>query len=183
MNKDEGGKDGVRVKQYLPKKQMLESEVQIMPLSNASVIEVEDDFRAPDELLEAQRLANLLDTAVKIPFIGIRVGLDFLVGLIPGIGDGIMLFASLRILFLARKMNLPKALQVKILKTLLLDYGLGFVPILGDIVDLFYKGNQINVRTMETWWVSENKEKIDALAKRQVDEWHAAQDSKESRKE
>ena len=31
----------------------------------------EGAFRAPDELLQAQSIANLLDTAVKIPFIGI----------------------------------------------------------------------------------------------------------------
>lgn len=142
----------------------------------SNVIEVEDDFSAPDELLQAQSLANLLDTAVKVPFIGIKVGLDFLIGLIPGIGDTIMLLASLRIVYLARKMNMPKALQVKILRTALFDYLLGFVPIIGDIVDLFYKANQKNVRTMETWWVSENKDKIDALAKRQIEQWHKQQE-------
>lgn len=138
-----------------------------------ALIEVEDDFSAPKELLKAQALANLLDSAVKIPFIGIRVGLDSLIGLIPGIGDTIMLFASLRIVHLGKKMNMPKILQVKMLRTALIDYFLGFVPLVGDVVDLFYKANQKNVRTMESWWVSENKDKIDALTKKQVAEWHA----------
>jgi len=138
-----------------------------------ALIEVDDNFSAPEELLKAQALANLLDTAVKIPFIGIRVGLDFLVGLIPGIGDIIMLLASLRIVHLGKKLNMPKALQIKMLRTALIDYLLGFVPLVGDVVDLFYKANQKNVRTMESWWVSENKDKIDALTKKQVAEWHA----------
>lgn len=138
-----------------------------------ALIEVDENFSAPKELLKAQALANLLDTAVKIPFIGIRVGLDFLVGLIPGIGDIIMLLASLRIVHLGKKLNMPKALQVKMLRTALIDYVLGFVPLVGDVVDLFYKANQKNVRTMESWWVSENKEKIDALTKKQVADWHA----------
>lgn len=142
------------------------------PSSNAK-IDVEEDFCAPEELLKAQSLANLLDTAIKIPFVGIKLGLDFLIGLIPGIGDTIMLFASLRIVYLARKLNMPKGLQISMLGTALLDYGLGFVPIIGDIFDLFYKANQKNVRTMEKWWVAENKDKIDALAKKQVAQWHA----------
>jgi len=70
-------------------------------------------------------------------------------------------------------LNMPKALQIKMLRTALIDYLLGFVPLVGDVVDLFYKANQKNVRTMESWWVSENKDKIDALTKKQVAEWHA----------
>ena len=42
---------------------------------------------APKPLLKAQKLANLLDTSVKIPLINFRIGLDALVGLIPGVGD------------------------------------------------------------------------------------------------
>lgn len=140
------------------------------------LVEVDDDFCAPDELLQAQALGNLLDTAVKIPVIGIRVGLDFLVGLIPGIGDALMLLASLRIVYLGHRLGLPKALRKKMVINALVDFGLGFVPVVGDIVDLFFKANQRNVRIMETWWVSENKDKIDALAKRQLEAWNAAQE-------
>ncbi len=136
---------------------------------------LEDDFRAPDALLKAQSLANLLDTAVRLPVVGIKVGLDFLVGLIPGIGDTIMLLASFRIVYLGHKLNLPKALKYQMVKNALIDYGLGFIPILGDLVDLFFKANQKNVRIMETWWVSENKDKIDALARRQFEKWEAEQ--------
>ena len=139
-------------------------------------VEVDENFKAPDELLKAQSLANLLDTAVKLPFINFRVGLDSLVGLIPGIGDTIMLMASLRILYLGNKMNVPKPLQKKMLINSLIDYGLGFFPIVGDIIDLFFKANQRNVRIIEQWWVAENKDKIDALAKKQYEEWQKAQD-------
>jgi hypothetical protein len=138
-------------------------------------IEVDENFRAPDELLKAQSLANLLDTAIKIPFIPIRLGLDFLIGLIPGIGDMLMLFASLRIIHLGRKIGVPKPLLKKMMINSVIDYCLGFFPIVGDLVDLFFKANQRNVRIMESWWVSENKEQIDALAKRQLDDWHAKQ--------
>ena len=48
------------------------------------------EVKAPKALLKAQKLANLLDTAIKLPFIPIRIGLDSIVGLIPGAGDALM---------------------------------------------------------------------------------------------
>jgi hypothetical protein len=146
---------------------------------NMPELEIDENFRAPDELLQAQSLANLLDTAVKLPFINFRVGLDFLVGLIPGIGDSIMLLASLRIVYLGHKIGVPNALKYKMVRNSIIDYCLGFVPILGDILDMFFKGNLRNVRIVETWWVSQNKAQIDALAKRQLDAWQKQQDDQE----
>jgi hypothetical protein len=143
-------------------------------------IEIDENFRAPNELLKAQSLANLLDTAVKLPFINFRVGLDFLVGLIPGIGDSIMLLASFRIVYLGHKLGVPSTLKYKMMRNSIIDYGLGFVPILGDIVDMFFKGNLRNVRIMEAWWVSQNKTQIDAMAKRQLDAWQKQQDDLET---
>ncbi|MBT1449983.1 DUF4112 domain-containing protein [Glaciecola sp. XM2] len=143
--------------------------------TNQSDTQGDAAFRAPDALLKAQELANLLDSAVKIPFIGIRVGLDFLVGLIPIIGDSIMLLSSFRIVYLGHKLGLPDALKYKMVRNALFDYLLGFVPILGDIVDIFFKANQRNVRIMEQWWVSENKAEIDAMQAKMLKQWEAQQ--------
>ena len=138
-------------------------------------IEVDEDFAAPKALLKAQSLANTLDTAVKIPFIGLRVGLDSLVGLIPGIGDTIMLLASIRIIYLGHKLGVPSDLRTIMIRNSLIDYGLGFVPVLGDIVDIFFKANLRNVRIMEKWWVSQNKDKIDALTQQRIKAWEGEQ--------
>ncbi len=137
-------------------------------------VEKDDSFQAPEELLQAQALANLLDYAVRIPVIGIRVGLDSLVGLIPVLGDGIMFFASMRILYLGYKMNLPKPLLGNMLRNSVFDMLLGFIPLVGDIFDLFFKANIKNVRIMEQYWVSQNKDIIDAYAKKKYDEWQSS---------
>lgn len=144
--------------------------------TQVSRVVVDENFSAPDELLQAQSLANTLDTAVRLPFIGLRVGLDFLIGLIPGIGDSIMLLASMRIVYLGHKLKVPKAIKLRMLRNALFDYALGFIPIVGDIIDLFFKANQRNVRLIEQWWVSEHKEQIDALAQLQLEQWQKAQD-------
>lgn len=132
-------------------------------------------MQAPKALKDAQDIANTLDTAVKIPFIGVRVGLDFLIGLIPGIGDAIVLLMSWRIVYLGRKMGVPKPVLTQMVRNALLDFGLGFVPVVGDIVDIFYKANTKNVQLMERWWISNHKDDVDAYAKEQLAAWEAEQ--------
>ncbi|WP_334019735.1 DUF4112 domain-containing protein [Alteromonas sp. S015] len=129
--------------------------------------------KAPKALLKAQKLANLLDTAVKLPFIPIRIGLDSIVGLIPGAGDALMLFVSLRIVWLGKSLGMPKALIAQMVKNSAIDFGLGFIPFVGDIVDIFYKANQKNVRIMERWWISENKYEVDKVTQQALSEWSA----------
>ena len=131
-------------------------------------------MQAPKALTDAQDIANTLDTAVKIPFIGVRVGLDFLIGLIPGIGDAIVLLMSWRIVYLGRKMGVPKPVLTQMVRNSLLDFGLGFVPLVGDIVDIFYKANTKNVQLMERWWISNHKDDVDAYAKEQLASWEAS---------
>ncbi|GFD69242.1 DUF4112 domain-containing protein [Alteromonas sp. KUL106] len=129
------------------------------------------DVKAPNALLKAQKLANLLDTAVKLPFIPIRIGLDSIVGLIPGAGDALMLFVSLRIVWLGKSLGMPKALVAQMVKNSAIDFGLGFIPFIGDIVDIFYKANQKNVRIMERWWIGENKANVDAATQAKLAQW------------
>ena len=128
-------------------------------------------MQAPEPLLRAQNIANILDMAVKIPFIGIRVGLDFLIGLIPVVGDATMLLASLRIVHLGRKLGVPKDIQRKMLTNSFLDFGLGFIPLVGDIFDLFFKANVRNVRLMERWWIENNKGRVDEHAQQALAQW------------
>lgn len=129
------------------------------------------DSKAPKALLKAQKLANLLDTAVKLPIIPIRIGLDSIVGLIPGAGDALMLLVSLRIVWLGKSLGMPSALVAQMVKNSAIDFGLGFVPFIGDIVDVFYKANQKNVRLMEKWWIIENKADVDAQTQKKLTEW------------
>lgn len=151
------------------------SEVRTYEPETNKFVEIDENFKAPQALLQAQSLANTLDTAIKLPFINFRVGLDSLIGLIPGIGDSVMLVASLRIIHLGHQLGLPRALKFSMAKNALIDYALGFVPIIGDIVDMFFKANLRNVRIMEKWWVSQNKAQIDALTKRELDAWEKRQ--------
>jgi hypothetical protein len=131
----------------------------------------QENFEAPDELKQAQSLANITDTAVRLPVIGVEVGLDFLIGLIPGVGDAIMTRVAMRIVYLGRKMGLPKPLQTIMARNALLDFGFGFVPIVGDIIDIYYKANRRNVRIMERWWLEQNQSEIKRNTQEKLKQW------------
>jgi|TARA_B110000240_G_C13372933_1_gene398976 hypothetical protein len=133
--------------------------------------------RAPKALLSAQKLANLTDSKVRIPFVGVRLGLDFLIGLIPVIGDVIMVGVSLSIVAMAKSIEVPRALRLAMLKNIGIDFLLGLIPFVGDVVDLFYKSNQKNVRIMEKWWVSQNHQQIQSNSQQAVQKWIKSQDS------
>ncbi|WP_339719294.1 DUF4112 domain-containing protein [uncultured Paraglaciecola sp.] len=134
---------------------------------------------APNALLRAQKLANLTDTQIRIPIIGVRVGLDFLVGLIPVVGDLIMVGVSLSIVAMAKSIQVPRALRIAMLRNIGIDFLLGLLPLVGDLVDIFYKSNQKNVRIMEKWWVSQNHQKIQAKSQQAFEEWEKSQDNSE----
>ena len=131
--------------------------------------------KAPKQLLRAQKIANITDTAVRIPFIGVRIGLDFVIGLIPGLGDIIMLAVSAYIVLLARQMGLPKALQIIMLRNSLMDFALGLLPIVGDIADIFYRANKINLRIMEKFWLHHHKSAIDQSTQKHLTDWQKQQ--------
>ncbi|TRZ99472.1 MAG: DUF4112 domain-containing protein, partial [Nitrospiraceae bacterium] len=56
----------------------------------------------------AELLAKILDTTVKIPGTSLYVGLDPLLGLIPGIGDMLANLIGTVILILAARLQVPQ---------------------------------------------------------------------------
>ena len=135
-----------------------------------------DSKSAPKYLLRAQKIANMTDTAVKIPFTSVRLGLDSIIGLIPGIGDGLMLGASSYIIVLATRLGVPKSLRAAMLRNCLIDFALGLIPFAGDIVDVFFQANKKNVRIIEKWWVSNNQGAIKSRTAEKLAQWQAQQD-------
>lgn len=130
-----------------------------------------NSIQAPPALLRAQKIANWLDNGFKLPLLNIRFGLDFIVGLIPGLGDMLMLCISLSIVYQAKQLGVPRAMQTQMVKNIVIDFVLGLLPLIGDIVDLFYRASQKNVRMMERWWVSEHYQAIQANSQQALAQW------------
>ncbi|MDF1736050.1 MAG: DUF4112 domain-containing protein [Minwuia sp.] len=103
------------------------------------------------EFERLDRFATLLDNSIRIPGTRIRIGLDGLVGLLPGIGDGLMLLASLYVVLRARMLGAPVSIILHMLVNVALDFIVGSVPILGDIFDIAFKANIRNVDMLRDW--------------------------------
>ena len=91
------------------------------------------------------QLSRLLDTAFEIPGTNIRMGIDGLIGLIPGVGDlAGMLFSSYIILEAAR-LGATKTLLTRMILNVALETAIGAIPVLGDAFDIYFKANRRNV--------------------------------------
>ena len=98
-----------------------------------------------DELSELEWLVDLMDSRFEIPGTKIRVGLDAILGLVPGIGDGVSALVSAFIFQRLRKQNLPWHTQARMVGNILLDFTLGAIPLVGDLLDIGFKANRANI--------------------------------------
>lgn len=105
------------------------------------------------ERSHAAILARLLDSAIPLPG-GFRIGLDGIIGLIPGVGDAITGLFSLLILQEAYKRRVPKMILVRMAINILIDTLVGAIPILGDIFDFFWKANTKNIQLLDDYTYS-----------------------------
>jgi Domain of unknown function (DUF4112) len=96
-------------------------------------------------LRRLKRIAWLTDTAWRVPFTKTRFGLDPLMGLIPGLGDGMMLLVSVYTLMLAHKAGAPSKLLLRMGANVAVDFGAGSIPVVGDLFDLYFKSNVRNL--------------------------------------
>ena len=96
-----------------------------------------------------RRMARLLDRAVTVPGTRIGLGLDGLLGLVPGAGDVAGGALSLYILFLAWRAGAPGPVLTRMAVNVGIDVLLGTVPVLGDIADFAFKANLRNADLLD----------------------------------
>jgi len=103
-----------------------------------------------DTRLSAVRaLAKLMDTAITLPGTNIKLGLDSLIGLIPGLGDLIGSAIGGYIVLVASHMGVSRIVIARMLLNLGIDAVVGVVPVVGDLLDVAWKANVKNVELLE----------------------------------
>lgn len=98
----------------------------------------------------ASQLGWLLDSSIRLPG-GYRVGLDGIIGLIPGVGDVVGGALSAWVLYQANKLGAPKSLQLRMIFNILIDTLLGAIPLVGDLFDFMWKANSRNLALLERY--------------------------------
>jgi Domain of unknown function (DUF4112) len=102
-----------------------------------------------DGLWFAKFLADLLDQRFTIPGTSIRIGLDPIISLIPGIGDLIANLTGSVILVIAAQLGIPKVVLVRMGINIAMNTIIGAIPIFGDIISIWFRSNVRNVHLLE----------------------------------
>lgn len=90
-------------------------------------------------------LGWVMDDLFRVPVLGWRFGLDAIIGLIPGFGDTATSLVSFYILVNAVRYRVPKITLLRMGLNIGIDYAVGSIPLVGDVLDAWWKSNQRNL--------------------------------------
>ena len=96
-------------------------------------------------------LSRLLDEQFRIPGTTQRIGLDGLLGLIPGVGDAAGALLSAYILYEAIRLGTPTSVLLRMVANIGIDTVVGAIPVAGDIFDIAWKANKKNAALLHTY--------------------------------
>ena len=96
-----------------------------------------------------RRVGYLLDNSIPIPGTRYRLGIDSLIGLVPGLGDILGGVLSLYIIGQSARLGAPRGLLLRMGWNVAIDTLVGEVPILGDLFDIGFKPNLRNLALLE----------------------------------
>ena len=97
------------------------------------------------DIRRLEAIADWLDSKFVIPGTNLRFGLDFVLGILPGVGDGVAALPATYIIVEAQRMGAPKRLLMRMTFNMLIDLAVGAVPLIGDFFDFAFKANRRNI--------------------------------------
>ncbi len=112
------------------------------------VVDRDTDKRLESTRTRLNKLAWLLDSSIRLPG-GFRLGLDGIIGLLPGVGDVITAAVSSYIIAKAALLRVPASTLARMGLNVLLELIVGIVPLFGDLFDIVFRANIRNVRLIE----------------------------------
>jgi hypothetical protein len=116
-----------------------------MPVSY-SAVQPEILLKNEAEVLDhVEAIVTLLDSQFVIPGTDIRFGLDSLVGLVPVVGDFLGLALSAYVYKRLSELGLSRVTRGRMIVNILIDAGVGTVPIAGDVFDVAFRANKRNL--------------------------------------
>ena len=104
---------------------------------------------AHDQTALVKAVAKLMDSAFVIPGTNRKIGLDAIIGLVPGIGDAIGALVSGYIVTTAAKLGVSRVVLARMMMNTAIDTVVGIVPFVGDLFDAAWKANVKNAALLE----------------------------------
>ena len=118
-------------------------------------------FGPPSPQAWIEKLAWVMDNS--IPIGRWRVGLDGIIGLIPGLGDLIGALISALIVAAGVQARLPRSAIARMVANVAIEAVIGVVPFLGDLFDMAWKANTRNVEIFREALKGERSRTKDSL--------------------
>ena len=119
---------------------MEEPEFELLPPESESAAPVEPLFRW---------IALLMDNLIRVPGTRFRIGIDPLIGLIPGLGDTGSALVSAMALIQAARHGIPKIVLARMAVNILLNELVGIIPGIGDAFSFWFKSNARNYELLK----------------------------------
>lgn len=101
-------------------------------------------------LRRLRQISHLLDNAIPIPGTRYRIGLDPILGLIPGGGDLISSIFAGYVVFKSGQLGAPRETLIQMAANIVFDTVAGTVPVAGDLFDVAWKANVKNIELLDT---------------------------------
>ncbi|MEA5569550.1 DUF4112 domain-containing protein [Calothrix sp. UHCC 0171] len=108
------------------------------------------DAKAPT-LKRLRQMARLLDRAIVIPGTEVGIGLDPILGLVPGGGDFLGVMLSAYIVLESARLGAPRSTLSRMVLNIIVDGVVGAVPVFGDFFDFAWTANTRNIRLLEDY--------------------------------
>jgi hypothetical protein len=112
--------------------------------------------RFASRLSRMRFLSRLLDEQFHIPGTRYRVGLDGLLGLLPGVGDTLGTLLSAYMLYEAIQLGVPRGMLLRMVANVGLDTVIGVIPVVGDVFDIAWKANKKNMALINDYLAQEH---------------------------
>jgi hypothetical protein len=95
-----------------------------------------------------QRIAKLMDSQVRVPGLGLKIGADAILGLVPGFGDILTGAIGAYLIYEAQRLGIPRSAIVRMIANIAFDTAIGAIPVAGDIWDFFFRANDRNMQIL-----------------------------------
>ena len=96
-----------------------------------------------------EAMEQLLEGMFTVPGTDRRIGLDFIVGLVPVVGDLVTTAMGGWLVWEARNLGMSKLQISRMMGNVGVDFMVGLIPFVGDAVDFFFRSNTRNLRIIK----------------------------------
>lgn len=97
------------------------------------------------------KFSRFTDSNIAVPFTNVRIGMEAVIGLLPVVGDAAGLVLSGYVLVEAQRAGASKAVKLRMLRNMGIDFLGGLLPVVGDAFDAVYKANTRNTLLLRNY--------------------------------